>query len=137
MRPAGLFAFPAWFLYLVWRRVGWRPLVVGVLAFAIPLLAYAGAHKQATGQFALIESNGWFLYGRVGEIAAPCGGAKIPPATRVLCERRANKEEGHAFLYLAKRITGPQALRRCLGRIPPGAAPGEPAPAGVRSRDRT
>src|SRR5205085_683822 len=57
MRVAGGFAFPAWLLYLVWKRIGWRPLVVGVVAFAIPLLVYAGVQHHVTGKFGLIEAN--------------------------------------------------------------------------------
>src|SRR5215211_297327 len=86
MRTAGVFAFPAWFLYLAWRRVGLRPLVVALVSFAIPLLAYATAQHHVTGHFGLVEADGWFLYGRIGEIASPCGEAKIPAATRALCE---------------------------------------------------
>jgi hypothetical protein len=88
MRVAGAFAFPVWFLYLAWKRVGLRPLVVALLSFAIPLLAYAGWQKHVTGHFGLVEASGWFLYGRIGEIASPCGDAKIPASTRPLCERR-------------------------------------------------
>src|SRR5437764_1439947 len=77
MRLSGLFAFPAWLLYLTWKRIGWRPLLVGIVSFAIPLLVYAGLQGHATGRFGLTEGNGWFLYGRIGEIAAPCGDAKI------------------------------------------------------------
>jgi hypothetical protein len=102
IRPAALFAFPAWLLYLAWRRIGWRPLGAGVLAFVLPLLIYAGVHQRVTGQFGLIDATGWFLYGRVGEIAAPCGKAEIPATGRRLCERRGNKEEGHAF-YIWQR----------------------------------
>jgi hypothetical protein len=113
MRPAGAFAFPAWFLYLAFKRVGWRPLVVGLLAFAVPLVANAGAYQRATGKFGLVAADGWFLYGRVGEIAAPCGEAKIPVATRALCERRSHKANAPRFYIWAdgsparKRFGGP------------------------------
>ena len=97
IRVGGVYAFPVWFLYLAWRRVGWRPLLVAGLSFALPLLGYAAIQQNATGRFGLVEADGWFLYGRVGEIAAPCGGAKIPSATRALCESQVHPVDDPAF----------------------------------------
>ncbi|MFL5338333.1 MAG: hypothetical protein ACJ8H8_35490, partial [Geminicoccaceae bacterium] len=102
----------AWFLYLAWKRVGLRPLVIGLLSFAIPLLVYAGAQHHVTGKFGLIEADGWFLYGRIAEIASPCGDAKIPAATRSLCERSAHGDHPGFYMWSSasparKRFRGP------------------------------
>jgi hypothetical protein len=115
MRPAGGFALLAWFLYLAWKRVGLRPLVVGVVSFAIPLLAYAGWQRHVTGYFGLVVNDGWFLYGRIGEIAAPCGDAKIPKATYSLCERSSH---GKNALFYTWDAASPahKAFRRTDGR---------------------
>jgi hypothetical protein len=97
MRLAGAFALPAWLLYLAWKRVGLRPLVVGLVSFAIPLLVSAADRHSVTGKFGLSEADGWFLYARIGEIASPCGNAKVPAATRSLCERSGEPHAGAGF----------------------------------------
>jgi hypothetical protein len=97
MRTAALFAVPVWALYVVWAHR--RPRIVGAAAIGLmlPLLAYAGWHAADTGRFGLTQADGWFLYGRVGEIA-DCGGAKIPADARPLCDRNArDRREGAAY----------------------------------------
>ena len=66
-------------------------------------------HAADTGRFGLTQADGWFLYGRVGEIA-DCGGADIPRAARPLCERNArDRREGAA--YHIWNADGPRAAR--------------------------
>jgi hypothetical protein len=97
MRTAALFAVPVWALYVVWthRRA---PLVApAALGLLLPLLAYASWHAADTGRFGLTQADGWFLYGRVGEIAE-CGDAKVPVTARPLCDRNArDRREGAAY----------------------------------------
>jgi hypothetical protein len=73
-----------WGGYVLWVHRGWRPAAAGTAALAVPLVAYCTAHAAAVGTFTLAESDGWFLYGRVAEIA-DCSKADIPDETRVLC----------------------------------------------------
>lgn len=84
LRSAGLFAVPAWFLYIVWTTRAWRPVLVAAAALAVPLLVYMTLYWQVTGIFGFTQTSGWFMYGRVAEIAN-CKTADIPPGTERLC----------------------------------------------------
>jgi hypothetical protein len=54
-------------------------------------------HAADTGRFGLTQADGWFLYGRVGEIA-DCRGADIPADARPLCARdERDRREGAAY----------------------------------------
>jgi hypothetical protein len=97
MRTAALFAVPVWLLYVVWAHRRPRLLLPAALGLALPLLAYASWQAADTGRFGLTQADGWFLYGRVGEIA-DCGDAKIPAAARPLCDRTPrDRREGAAY----------------------------------------
>jgi hypothetical protein len=87
MRSAAGFAVPLWLLYVFYRS-RWRALVA-LAAVLLPLLAYATVHDAKTGKFGLTTADGWFLYGRVGEIA-DCDVVDPPPDTRDLCEPISN-----------------------------------------------
>lgn len=69
MRPVGLAAGAVFIMWLLYIRPGGRALAAGAAAFVVPVLAYSAAHAAATGTFGLSQADGWFLYGRVGEIA--------------------------------------------------------------------
>jgi hypothetical protein len=97
MRTAALFAVPVWALYVVWAYRRPRLVVPAALGLMLPLLAYASWQAEDTGRFGLTQADGWFLYGRVGEIA-DCGDAKVPAAARPLCNRNArDRREGAAY----------------------------------------
>jgi len=52
----------------------------------VPLLLYGTWHAvQTGGSFGLDQTQGWFLYGRVAQIA-DCRGAAVPLPTRPLCD---------------------------------------------------
>jgi hypothetical protein len=68
-RPAALPAVVGIAIYLVIRRVGWRALGVFVLALGLPLVGYASWYSASQGRFALDDSTGIQLYGRVGGFA--------------------------------------------------------------------
>ena len=86
MRPVGLFAVPAWIIWMIWVRPGGRAIVAGLSCLVVPLLVYSLAHQSVTGTFGLTQANGWFLYGRVGQIAT-CNGINVERAARKLCDR--------------------------------------------------
>jgi hypothetical protein len=97
MRTAALFAVPVWVLYVVWVHRRPRLLAGAALGLALPLLVYASWQAADTGRFGLTQADGWFLYGRVGEIA-DCGDAQVPAAARPLCNRTArDRREGAAY----------------------------------------
>jgi hypothetical protein len=86
MRPVGLFAVPAWVVWMIWVRPGGRAVVAGLGCLVVPLVVYSLAHASVTGTFGLTQANGWFLYGRVGRIAT-CNGINVERAARKLCDR--------------------------------------------------
>ena len=97
MRTAALFAIPVWLAYVLWSHRALRLALPAALGLAIPLLAYSGLHAADTGRFGLTQADGWFLYGRVGEIA-DCGAADIPQEGRALCARNErDRREGAAY----------------------------------------
>ena len=97
MRTAALFAVPVWLVYVLWTQRALRLAAPAVAALVIPLLAYSAWHSADTGKFGLTEADGWFLYGRVGEVA-DCGDADIPRDARPLCARNArDRREGAAY----------------------------------------
>lgn len=69
VRPAALPMLALIGLYLLTRRVGWRPLAGFVLALVVPLAGYGLWFKAAHGNLALTNSSGIFLYGRVAGFA--------------------------------------------------------------------
>ena len=89
LRTAALFVIPVWLIYLVWTARDRRRLTYAVAGVALPLLIYASLHYVRTdGSFGLEQSQGWFLYGRVAQIA-DCRGASVPRATYPLCNTSA------------------------------------------------
>ena len=140
MRTAAVFAVPVWLLYVLWAHR--RPRLIGpaALGLMLPLLAYASWHAADTGRFGLTQADGWFLYGRVGEIA-DCGNADVPSAARPLCNRNArDRREGAAYHIWnadgpARRTFGGMSsdpdrqaqVERCAARLRAGD---HPRPAG-------
>ena len=100
MRPVGLFAVPAWIVWMLWARVGTRAVIAGLSCLVVPLLVYSIAHQSVTGTFGLTQANGWFLYGRVGTIAT-CDGIDVERAARKLCDRppEADHENQSWFMF--------------------------------------
>jgi hypothetical protein len=100
MRPIALFAVPAWLIWLLWVRPGGRSVLAGLAALVVPLVVYSAVHASAVGGFGLTQTEGWFLYGRVGSIAT-CDGIDVEPAARRLCDRpaRADHEEQSFFMF--------------------------------------
>ena len=118
MRTGGVFAVPVWLAYVLYRdrlRV-----LVGLAAVVLPLLAYAAVYESKTGKFGLSTSDGWFLYGRVGEIA-DCKAFDPPAGTRDLCEP-ASRAGGRGPLYYIWDKTSPANLRFERGISTPGSS---------------
>ena len=83
-RTIGLVLIVPVMAYLLLRRMGLlRPLVLA-LAFAAPLLAYAGWFGATSGQVALTNYQGYWLYGRVAPFA-DCAAGWVPSYQRGLC----------------------------------------------------
>jgi Dolichyl-phosphate-mannose-protein mannosyltransferase len=110
MRPVGLFAVPAWIVWMIWVRPGARPVVAGLACLVVPLLVYSLAHAHVTGTFGLTQANGWFLYGRVGSIAS-CNGIDVAREARKLCDRPAEADhENQSWFMFNRRSPARQAF---------------------------
>jgi hypothetical protein len=65
-----------------WRRLLWP--AAGLVAFLVPVGAYATFYHGHTGHYGLSNVGGNALYGRAATFA-DCAGADIPPEERILC----------------------------------------------------
>lgn len=83
-RNIGLVLIVPVFLYVLLRRFGWVRIVTVLLAFGLPLLAYAGWFDSLYGHFSLQNYGGKFLYGRVAPFAE-CHGLALSKVERSLC----------------------------------------------------
>jgi hypothetical protein len=70
---------------LLARRVGWRRLATALAAGITPIAAYMFWFHASTGTYALTDSSGTFLYGRVSTFA-DCARIKPPADLQVLCD---------------------------------------------------
>ena len=102
MRPVALFAVPVWLAVVAGLHPGRRALLAGGGAVLAPILAYATLHAAVTGTFGLTQSNGWFLYGRVGPIVS-CRPADVPASERALCRLRARDRGRSPSYYIFSR----------------------------------
>jgi Dolichyl-phosphate-mannose-protein mannosyltransferase len=85
MRLVAFYAVPVWAVYLVWTNRRPTSLAAPVAGLALPLLVYSSVYAVQTGHFGMSVADGWFLYGRVAQIA-DCRGVDLDPRVRSLCE---------------------------------------------------
>ena len=71
-------------LYLLVRRVGWRPLVAFSLALVIPLAGYLNWYHSERGVYAFNQFSGRFLFARTSTFA-DCDKLDLSARLRVLC----------------------------------------------------
>jgi hypothetical protein len=90
VREVAPFTLPVVFVYLIWMRAGWRPLLAFVVAAALPLLVYSALIDHRFHVFGMTATPGWTLYGRVAGFA-DCNGVKLEPAAHRLCETSAQR----------------------------------------------
>jgi hypothetical protein len=74
------------FGWLLIRRVGWRRLAAAAVACAVPVLGYMSAFYVSSGDFALSDGDGLFLWARTMSFAN-CAIIKPPPDLVPLCPR--------------------------------------------------
>lgn len=72
---------------MVARRMGWRRIVATAVAGVVPIAGYMLWFHAHTGQFALDESTGTFLYSRAQSFAE-CSKMNPPANLRALCDPR-------------------------------------------------
>jgi len=73
--------------FLLFRRVGWRALTAGAVAFAVPLLGYVLVFHSEHGQYNITSSDGIFLWSGTTSFAN-CAIIKPPPQLLPLCPNR-------------------------------------------------
>jgi hypothetical protein len=81
------------------RRMGWRRVVATAVAGLLPILGYMAWFHSSTGKYALDESTGTFLYGRVQSFA-DCNRMDPSAKLQVLCDPRALKDRPSSQEYL-------------------------------------
>jgi hypothetical protein len=91
IRTIGIFVVPCWLLYVVLTRRAWWPVLAGTGALAVPLIALALANSIKLNTPSLNPASGWFLYGRIGEIAQ-CGEVEVGSDEAGLCSKPAPGE---------------------------------------------
>jgi len=94
IRSAGLFAIPVWFLYVMWKKQQpARSLALATATVVVPLGGYLALHAADGRGFAFTNSDGWFLYGRVAQLA-DCHRVEPSEGTESLCTGAAGPPEG-------------------------------------------
>lgn len=96
VRTSAIFALPVWGLFVLLRHRRPGGVALAAAAALLPLLAYGAVQHAVDGKFGLNQSSGWFLYGRVAEIA-DCTRMDVAPASRGLCEPADRPHRGAAF----------------------------------------
>lgn len=99
VRSAGLPLLAVLAVCLLIRRGGWRPLAALLAAGTVPVAAYLFAFHLQHGPFAITESDGAFLYGRV-QTFADCAVIKPPPSLARLCDPRPPAQRPIAVEYM-------------------------------------
>jgi hypothetical protein len=100
--------------YLLLRRLGLlRPLVL-TMAFAAPLLAYAGWFNAVWGPFALTEFQGYWLYGRVAPFA-DCSAGWVPSYERGLCGPLPPAQRPGSNFYVWRKASPARTVRPPAG----------------------
>ncbi len=90
-------------LYLVLRRAGWRAVVTGLAAGAIPLVMYLAWFDVNYHTVAFNDSDGIFLWSRTMAFAN-CSVIRPPADEAVLCPRQpvAQRPDGPTYIWAAK-----------------------------------
>jgi hypothetical protein len=83
-RSVGVFAIAPWSSYALCCGAPPRVKLAGLAGLVVPIAVYGALHAAAGLGFGITQTPGWFLYGRVGEIAN-CRKARVPSETRQLC----------------------------------------------------
>ena len=80
----GLILPVVFFVFVIARRMGWRALAAIVAGCAVPIVGYAAWFHSWSGTFALTQSEGFYLYGRMSSFA-DCAKINPPASERYLC----------------------------------------------------
>ena len=104
------------------RRMGWRRITATAVAGVAPIVAYMFWFHSQTGQYALNESTGTFLYSRVSSFS-DCAKMNPPADLRVLCDLRppSRRPGSQEYLWSNKtplaELTGTNNVNRFTPQI--------------------
>lgn len=87
-------------LWLLLRRVTWRPALALIVAGALPLLGYAGWYASHHGRFALSGSDGVALWARTMTFA-DCSVIQPPPEEAKLCPNGTVVDAASEYVWAA------------------------------------
>jgi hypothetical protein len=104
------------------RRMGWRRIAATAVAGVVPIAGYMFWFHIHTGQYALNESTGTFLYSRVSSFSN-CAVMKPPADLQVLCDSRppSRRPDSQEYLWSNKtpleKLTGKDNVYRFTPKI--------------------
>jgi hypothetical protein len=99
VRSAGVPFVAVFVIYLLVRRVGWRPLVAFCAGCALVTAAYATMFDIQHGRFALTTYSGRFLYARTAQFANCSELGTIPADERKFCPDPRRPRTLNAYLW--------------------------------------
>jgi hypothetical protein len=99
VRSVGAPFVAVFIVYLVVRRLGWRPLVAFAVPWVLITVAYATLFDIQTGRFGLNTSTGRYMYGQVAHFADCSRLPDLPADERLLCPTRAQRLSGHTLMW--------------------------------------
>ena len=111
--PAGLPLLVLFVGYLIFRRAGWRAVVTGLVAGALPLVMYLAWFDVNYHTAAFNESDGIFLWSRTMAFAN-CAVIRPPADESALCPRQppAQRPDGPTYIWAVnsplKALPGPK-----------------------------
>jgi hypothetical protein len=99
VRSVGAPFFAVFVLYLLVRRVGWRPLVLFCAGWALVNVAYLGVYDAQHGKVAYNQWGGRFLYARVATWAHCSQLTGLPADERQYCPRPGHRMTSNGYLW--------------------------------------
>lgn len=86
-------------VYLLVRRVGWRPLLVFCVGWALVVGGYATLFDIQRGKFGITEFDGRFLYGKTAPFADCAQLGNLPANERSLCPDPSSRMTPNGYLW--------------------------------------
>jgi hypothetical protein len=99
VRSVGAPFFAVFVLYLLVRRVGWRPLVAFALPWVLVNVGYMALYDAQHGKFAYNQYSGRFLYGRVATFADCSRLSGLPADERAYCPDPRHRMTSNGYLW--------------------------------------
>jgi hypothetical protein len=106
-RSAGSLVIVAFVVALACLRIGWRRMLVFLLAALVPLAGYATEFHREHGQWSLTAAGPRFLYARLAPIVH-CDAVRLPQPERALCPREPIDQRRVINYYIWGRHQAPQ-----------------------------